>query len=260
MPIKPIEIQAGFFIRILCATVVFLTTACTTTDEWRYPPRTADDAVRIYVVKHGWHTGVVVPNLGKRAPFSFLDPEFGEAAFYEFGRGDRAYYPAQDPGVRLALQAVLWPTPSVLHVVALSKPPPVSFAGAEMEELSVSMEGYRHLLNYLTQYFVLNERSQPIAAGRGLYGHSRFFESHGSFHAFNTCNTWTVRALQHGGAPVRSFMTLTADVVLRQAREAREELMQERKENAVRLRENDEQAAGAAIQFARHEGLERLTK
>lgn len=229
MPASPMAVAHAFVLRILLAPIILFMTACTSANEWRYPPQLPDDAIRIFVVKHGWHTGVVVPKIGTQAPFAFLDPVFGDAAYYEFGWGDREFYRADDPGVWLALRAALWPTPSVLHVVALAKPPPESFRGAEMEELLISKQGYQQLLNYLTQHFVLDKQSQPALLGRGLYDDSRFFESHGDFHAFRTCNTWTVQALQKSGMPVRSFGTFTADSVLKQIRDIRDNLVQGKK-------------------------------
>ena len=220
MQVNRLAVARALAIRVLFSILALSVTACTTANEWRNPPRTSEDAIRIFVVKHGWHTGVVVPNIGRQAPFTFLDPVFGRAAYYEFGWGDRKFYPESEPGIWLALRAVLWPTQSVMHVVALPESPVTAFAGAAMEELQVSEQGYREILDYLTQHFVLDDQSQPVAGGRGLYGNSRFFDAHGSFHAFRTCNTWTAQALQQGGVPVRSFMTLTADSVLSQVRSA----------------------------------------
>jgi uncharacterized protein (TIGR02117 family) len=228
MHIHRSAVARAFTIRFLFVLLVLSTTACTTADEWRNPPRVPDNAIKIFVVKHGWHTGVVVPNIGQQMPFTLLDPVLGHAAYYEFGWGDRKYYPENDPGIWLALRAMLWPTQSVLHVVALPDSPVKTFAGAAMEELQVSEQGYLQILDYLMQHFVLNDQSQPVVAGRGLYGNSRFFEAHGSFHAFRTCNTWTAQALQHGGVPVRSFMTLTADSVLSQIRAAMNSLKRSR--------------------------------
>jgi uncharacterized protein (TIGR02117 family) len=228
MNIKRSAVARAFMIRFLLVFLVLSTTACATANEWRNPPQAPDDAIKIFVVKHGWHTGVVVPNIGQQAPFTFLDPLFGHAAYYEFGWGDRKYYPESDPGIWLALRAVLWPTQSVLHVVALPDSPVKTFTGAAMEELQVSEQGYRQILGYLMQHFVLNDQSQPVVAGPGLYGNSRFFEAHGSFHAFRTCNTWTAQALQHGGVPVRSFMMLTADSVLSQIHAAMNNLKRSR--------------------------------
>ena len=219
-------IAISFAIRLLAVFMIFFAAACGTANDWRHAPQIPDNAVRIFVVKHGWHTGVVIPRMGKQAPFSFLDPVFGDAAFYEFGWGDREYYPTNDPGIRLALRAVLWPTDSVLHVVALADTPSQSFPGADMEALFISREGYQQLLKYLADHFVLNAQAKPMDIGRGLYGDSRFFESHGSFHAFRTCNTWTAQALQQGGVPIRPFMALTADSVLRQARGIMDDFMQ----------------------------------
>jgi uncharacterized protein (TIGR02117 family) len=202
--------------RILLLGAALMMSACAAGAGQREALKTSDDAVQIHVVQHGLHTGVVVPRLGSQAPFTLLAPVFGEPTYYEFGWGDRDYYPAENPGIWLGLRALLWPTPSALHVAALSKPPQQAFPESETRSVFVSREGYQQLLRYFAAHFVLTGDSQPLDLGQGQYGSSRFFAAHRSFHLFRTCNTWTAEALQSGGLPVSTFMTLMPANVLRQ--------------------------------------------
>ena len=69
----------------------------------------------IYVFSNGWHTSIV---LSRDALPPGPIPEaadFPEAAFLEFGWGDREYYPSPRPTMGMALAAALTPTPAVLR-------------------------------------------------------------------------------------------------------------------------------------------------
>jgi uncharacterized protein (TIGR02117 family) len=203
---------------LLCILV-----GCTAADGWRHMPATPDDAVRIVVVQHGWHTGIVVPQSLDRPPFQSLQPHFSESPYYEFGWGDRDYYMGRETGPWGALKAGLWPTASVMHIVAMPQPPHLQFADADQEELLISYAGYLRLLQYFSAHFTFDDQGRVIALQPGLYGNSLFFEAQGRFHLARTCNTWTAQALNAAGVPMRTFMTVTAGSVLNQVRKAREQ-------------------------------------
>ncbi|MGW8227829.1 MAG: DUF2459 domain-containing protein, partial [Gammaproteobacteria bacterium] len=54
--------------------------------------------------------------------------------------------------------------------------------------------------------------SQPL--GPSLYGGGRFYLSRETYHAFNTCNVWTARALRAAGCPITPAFTLTVDTLM----------------------------------------------
>ncbi len=89
------------------------------------PP--ADDGPRIHavrVVSNGWHTAIVVPRPELVA--TGLLPEaddFPDAAFLEFGWGDRVYYPAKKKTLGMTLSAALTATPAVMHMAGLARAP-----------------------------------------------------------------------------------------------------------------------------------------
>jgi hypothetical protein len=74
----------------------------------------------------------------------------------------------------------------------------------------------------VVQTFATDSQGDIILVKKGLYGDSRFFNATGSFYLTNTCNTWTASMLDSAGVPVSSFLTLTADSVLDQLRDAKE--------------------------------------
>ncbi len=60
--------------------------------------------------------------------------------------------------------------------------------------------------------------ARAAATGPGLYATSRFYPAKGRFHLFNTCNTWTARALAAAGFDVSASGTSRAETLMQQVR------------------------------------------
>jgi uncharacterized protein (TIGR02117 family) len=168
----------------------------------------------VYAVSHGWHTGIIVgaADLNKQLPE--LGKRFIDKKYYEVGWGDAEYYQADEPGSGLALQAVLWPGPTVLHLAAFSLPPDRQFPSSRVVKLGVTRNGYRNLLSYIKTSFYANPGGQPVSLKKGLYGDSQFYQATGSFYLFNTCNKWTAKGLASAGLDLGTAWKLTANNVM----------------------------------------------
>jgi uncharacterized protein (TIGR02117 family) len=168
------------------------------------PPaeRAVNGEIPIYVVTHGWHTGIAM-----RA----ADIDFGrwrplpnpKRAYLEVGWGDRDYYPAPRFNLWYGFKALAWPTRSVLHVVGFNEPPARYFPASEVVELRVSGAGFEGLLAYISSSF----EPDPAPIAPSLYASGAFYPSREKFHLFRTCNVWVARALREAGIEVRSSLT-----------------------------------------------------
>ncbi len=179
-------------------------------------PAAEANRVTLYVVSHGWHTGVVVPT---RAVAPGAWPEaaaLAHAHHLEIGWGDRDYYPARDPGVGDALHAAFVPGPGVLHIVAVHGRLAEAFPASDIVALAVTPQGLAGLIAYVRASYERDATGAPIALGPSLYGEGRFYASVERFHLFNTCNVWTARALRAAGLPVAS--SLTAEGLMQEVR------------------------------------------
>jgi len=180
-------------------------------------PEYNDGGKPVYIVSHGgWHTGIVIAARDMGPGLAFLGNHFDKAEWYEIGWGDKQFYQAGEVTAGLALRAGLLPTDTVLHITALPEPPDAYFAKSRVIRMRIKRAGHERLLRAIADYFKLDENGNPITSGEGLYGQSLFFDATGTFHAFNTCNTWTAKMLEQAGVPIRSFMTLRANSVMRQ--------------------------------------------
>ncbi|TNF38478.1 MAG: TIGR02117 family protein [Gammaproteobacteria bacterium] len=168
----------------------------------------------ISVVSHGWHTGFVVPADDITSKLPQLKQRFPDSPYLEFGWGDRGFYQAQEITSGLTLQAIFWPTESVMHVVALPELPQDYFPSSEVLDICLSDQHYRALLQFLLNSFFYNEQGQIIPQKTGLYGDSQFYTGDGDYFLFNTCNKWTAKGLKSAGMEVVPIFKLTATSVM----------------------------------------------
>ena len=173
---------------------------------------------RVHVVRHGWHSGIVVRAADVPMQAWPARREFADAEYLEVGWGDRAYYQAPDPSAWLGLRALLWPTAGVLHMVAFSGPVEHYFASAEIVALQLTPQGFARLVAAISASHELDAAGQPIPLGPGLYGKSRFYASHEVFHLFATCNVWSAGMLREAGVPISPALSPTSGALFAQLR------------------------------------------
>ncbi len=173
------------------------------------------------MVSNGWHTAIVAPQPALAA--TGLLPEaadFPDAAFLEFGWGDRAYYPAKEKTIAMTLGAALAATPAVMHMAGLAVPPGQAGSGPETLRVTLTEAGFRRLVRALADQFERPAGARAAPVSRGLYPDSNFYNAHGTFHLFNTCNTWTARMLRAGGVELSPSGIITADGLMTRLRAA----------------------------------------
>ena len=205
------------FVWLICALGLAACTAAVPLDQPDTGPRTHT----VELVSNSWHTAIVVERAELVA--TGLLPEAGDfpaAAFLEFGWGDRVYYPARDKTLGLALDAALTETPAVMHMAGLARPPQATYADVDVVAVSLTEAGFRNLVGAIAAEFERPDgvRAKPVS--RGLYPDSNFYHAHGTFHLFNTCNTWTARMLRTGGVDMSTVGVITADETVDRLRAA----------------------------------------
>lgn len=183
-----------------------------------YPPKGDDPGRIVYVVNHGWHTGIVVQRQEVPENIWPVTRDFPNARYLEVGWGDEGFYQAQEITSGLALKAIFWPTPSVLHVVAFDPPVERYFSQSDVVAVRLTDQGFRKMLQFIGATHARTENGAAIRLGPGLYGKSFFYRAQGSYWLMKTCNTWTAEALRAGGAPITPFYALTAGNVTYQTK------------------------------------------
>jgi uncharacterized protein (TIGR02117 family) len=211
----------GLAVVILAFCLVALVTA-RSGDPSLYPPRPAAATIEIFVVNHGYHSGIVLPraatsDIARRHGYSALTmitTRFAPFAALEIGWGDEGFYRLAPTlsavTLPLALRALLWPgNPSVLHVVGLNGNPLTVFTDSDLVSIRLSIDGFVRMLAQLDATFARTEAGElPPDLGRGLYGPSLFFRAVGAFHIFNVCNHWVARLLDAAGVPTAPALAM----------------------------------------------------
>lgn len=173
-------------------------------------------ATEIHITRYSWHTGVVIAAEDLQDALAFVPDYLGEAPYYEFGWGDAEYYQRGEDSPWLMAPAALWPTDSVMHVVALPDHPDDYFPASEVVSLSVDDEGMIAMTEAIAASFELDEEGEVQPGGEGLYARSLFFTGEGRFHLRRTCNTWTLEMLETAGLPVEPSGVVRASSVMEQ--------------------------------------------
>ncbi len=206
--------------KALAVLPLLLLGACATLPKAQRP-MIANDAhadQTIHVVSHGWHTGVIVESAALKTRMPVLAKRFPDATYLEVGWGDAGFYQAEKITVGLAARAVLWPTPTVVHVVGFHDDPERYFPSSEVQAVMISHTGMDQLLRFLESSFARNTGGEVMPLGQGLYGDSQFYRGAGSYHLFNGCNKWTSKALYSGGYDIHPLFKISSSSVMREVR------------------------------------------
>jgi uncharacterized protein (TIGR02117 family) len=171
-------------------------------------------ATEVYVVRHGWHTGFVIPAAIIQSRLPDLISHFGDTPFIEFGWGDKSYYQSEEKSLGLTLRAVLWPTDSIVYTRAVPEEPVLYFADSEIEVLCLEDQQYALLVSFIENSFYRDIEGSIIFTQAGPLENSLFFKGIGEYYLFNTCNTWTARGLKSAGLDISPAFKVQAGGVM----------------------------------------------
>ncbi|HVZ98725.1 MAG TPA: DUF2459 domain-containing protein [Caulobacterales bacterium] len=163
------------------------------------PPARADDCVILHLWSNGYHSDLGVPAaaLPTDHPLRMLFPR---ANTLLIGWGEQAFYYSDGRNLWLGLDAIVPPSPSVMHVVAGAEAGSAYLGPTADVRLAVSREGAASLGEYLRRALVLDGRGRVIVTTPGkVIGASYFLRARENFHLFNVCNHWMARALRAAG-------------------------------------------------------------
>ena len=203
---------------ILLAGLMVGGTGCLAPVKGVFPPAAGTPHKTIHVVSHGWHTGVIVSRADIPTNVWPAQRDFARFEFLEVGWGDDGFYRAEKITTAITLQAVFWPTPSVLHVVGFNDPPARYFSESKLVRVELSPEGFARLCQFIDATYTRTPSGHTIPLGPGLYGDSEFYRANGSYYLPHTCNHWAAGALRAAGCPVTPLCAVTAGCLMSQVR------------------------------------------
>lgn len=181
------------------------------------PPREGD-CVELHLYSNGYHSDIGAPAaiFPEDHPLRRLYPE---AQSFLIGWGDQRFYYSDGTNLLLGLDALVPPSPSVLHVAYNAGPSSAYLGPNDDTSVAVSREGAARFVAYIDRALVLDESGAVIRTSDGkVIGRSAFLRSRGSFHLFNVCNQWMARALRVAGVNVNARGAWLAGPLIDQVR------------------------------------------
>lgn len=181
--------------------------------------------VEAYVSSNGVHTDLVLPIRTPAMDWTTLFPPTdaraapADAEFIAIGWGDRNFYlhtPTwADLTLSRAVSALVGGNPALLHVTWLRR----GDLHADTFRMPLSHAQYGRLIEDV-RTTVAGDRATPVP-GAHYDRNDAFYEAKGSYHAFETCNTWTGRVMRRAGVPVSRWTPFDFNVVWHLQRTAR---------------------------------------
>ncbi len=169
--------------------------------SWQEP----DDGIELFVETNGLHTGIIMPIWSDVHDWSILiRPEhmqeparYGSHILVGWGH-EGVYRNAEkwtDLRARDALSAIFGTGNTLVHVYHLQYPQAYPHY---RRSIKVTETEYLQIVKAIRAKFVLDENGNPTPSAG--YGNSDlFYQSRGTYTAFNTCNNWTNTVLKEAG-------------------------------------------------------------
>jgi uncharacterized protein (TIGR02117 family) len=157
------------------------------------------DSVKIFIVSHGWHTGIVLPvtSIRNHSLHSLIQSD--SIRYFEIGWGEYDFYRSPDPGAYDYIKASLWPTASALHIVQIDENIETYFPYSDIIHLNISAARFDSVCNFIDASLLKTEDGHLVDGGMGIYGNSRFYMGREKYYFPKTCNVWTARVLVIAG-------------------------------------------------------------
>jgi len=166
------------------------------------------DGIEIQLVSNGIHVDFLLPITTEVMDWSQKLPRsaFGAASDRDdhvlFGWGNRVFYLEtpkwSDLKVKNVFKAVFWPSDSVMHAQYIQGT--FEEARGVCRSLRISETAYRKLCAYIDASFRHDASGAfELIDGKSYGLTDNFYEGVGSYHALNTCNSWTNDGLKEIG-------------------------------------------------------------
>ena len=164
------------------------------------------DGIEILVTSNPVHADVVLPietsvvNWRDHFPEECFSGKTQSATHVAIGWGDKGFFlqtPTwNDLKMSTAANALFWPSDTCLHVTMKSS----VTTSENTRAVRISGQQYADLSDFVIRSFQTDANGQHVPIKSGGYSwNDAFFESHGTYHCLNTCNSWVGRALKCAG-------------------------------------------------------------
>ena len=161
--------------------------------------------IPIYILTNGVHTDVVLPiknehyDWSNQLKFEHTKSKDTTYQYAALGWGDKGFYLETpewaDLKASVALKAATGLGNTAIHATFYHR----LIENETCKKIMISKEHYLKLIDYIENSFKKDENNHYIHIKTDAnYGKSdAFYEAHGSYSLFHTCNTWANNSLKH---------------------------------------------------------------
>lgn len=185
----------------------------------------SDTPNTIYFIYRDWHTSVMIEGsrfleLSSTVRNSAeMNAEVAPARYVRVGWGDGDYFTGKSTNVGTATKALLASGYSALQFIGYEGDPFEVIPQETRVPLQISDQALADLVRYIDESVALSADGTPTLLPNYVENSGVFLQSSKRYGLFNNCNTWSGKALQTAGLPIRSALHLSAQSVFSQARE-----------------------------------------
>lgn len=183
-----------------------------------YQPK--QNGITIYLRTDGIHTDFIVPvrheykDWTRTLSWSDLKGQDTTFRYVAFGWGDQGFFlhtpEWSDLKFSVAFDALFYRGRSAVHVVYQDEPE----EGTLCEKLVISREQYRHLTDYIENTFQHDPNGKVVSIVKsGYWDYDNFYEAHGKYSLFSTCNSWINGGLKAAELPACLWTPLSFGIL-----------------------------------------------
>jgi uncharacterized protein (TIGR02117 family) len=166
--------------------------------------RNATNGITFYIRSNGVHTDFVLPVETKiidwksKIPFTDFSQVDSSFRWIAFGWGNREFYLEtrewSNLKISTAVKAGIGIGDCAMHVEYIYKPM------NNWLKLVIEEQKYSDLVSYISSWFKTDSAQNYIhIPNSGYYSNDTFYEAHGTYTIFHTCNEWTASVLRAVG-------------------------------------------------------------
>lgn len=160
-------------------------------------PQPVPASATVYVVTHGWHTDLGIPDGTLRGPMTQFRRIFPGMTVLMAGFGKRTFMMA--PVTHLGdLLIGPFPGTGTLLIAGLTAPPDRAYGDGTMAVLHLPPGGAERLSDFVWRTLEV-AGGQPVRIGDGFFPGSVFYASRIGYSGLYTCNSWAADALHAAG-------------------------------------------------------------
>jgi uncharacterized protein (TIGR02117 family) len=180
----------------------------------------SDEPVSIWVNSNGVHLDLIVPTITDQQDWRTVFPMAHNKGnmggdYIAFGWGDKGFYLETptwaDLKASTAFKAAFGLSSSALHVTYH----PTITETDQCIKTTISRADYDAIIAFILESIDRNDAGEAVLIPTNAVYSDRdaFYEATGSYSLFQTCNTWTNRALHKAGAPACLFTLFSGAVM-----------------------------------------------